>query len=178
MVNDESRFEYYRKIKDVEIRSHTWEYWEPDTETRNKIEEKWQEKLRKDPSIYAGDFLRVKNIEYLPDGTMEIDTQLSTYKEHRPTMDEPYLNKRGNCLHVSGDIITSDKKLVFGLDDGLLKSIGGGVQPKRDLIFTSDYPRGKPNPEMGLYREVWEEIGINPLHSKILHFSLYFPGYL
>ncbi len=168
MVNDESRFEYYRKIKDVEMRSHTWEYWKPDTETRNEIEEKWQEKLRKNPNAYSGDLLRVKDIEYLHDGTMEIDTQLSTYKEHRLTMDKPDLNKRGNCLHVSGDIITSDEKLVFGLDDGLLKLIGGGVQPKRDLIFTSDYPRGKPNPEMGLYREVWEEIGINPLHYNSL----------
>ena len=164
---EDNNFEYYKKISRVIIRSYNPKYWEPDLETRKRIDEKWQEKLKKNPNIYPGDLLRAVNIEFQKDGTMIIDTQLSTYKEHNLTMAEPDINKRGNCIYVGGDIVTSDKKMVFGLDNKVLKIIGGGVNPTRDIIFTPENPNGKPNPEIGLTREIWEETGIHPSHYNL-----------
>ncbi len=164
-------------IEKCKVESFCRKLWQPsDDEIKSIIESRWkelEEKNRKaDGTLSNNKKVRV-NMMYVLDKVLYLQLQLTDYKTHVATRDDPSIseNQRGLALYVIASIISRDNYLVYGKTlsseeqyKGMINVIAGAVEPEQVRIGEGL--------EETLFTEIREETG--QMSDTIEHYQPFF----
>ncbi|HTH72351.1 MAG TPA: hypothetical protein VL737_03245 [Candidatus Pristimantibacillus sp.] len=144
-------------------------------DTREKIDENWQQLAARNHRLYNGEIFTVTNVDDTDRGTTVTlaETDYAHYLYSRQTGDLGELTVR--VIHPAALVVSSDDKFVFGVmaeytsEPSVIQCCGGGID-------NNDVEDGIIDMNVCIARELNEELGVNIQDGKIV--EAFYPAYL
>lgn len=134
----------------------------------DEIERLWQEKTREAQEsgrvLFNVPVIRARTM-WQEGNRLIIETQVTDYKHHVATRENPELRKRANLLYAASILIVEDneeKYQVFGVNEGGSEAAGlGKLNVVAGVVEPTDIgANGRLSIDCALYREMEEEVGL------------------
>jgi len=164
---------YYEGYKDVVVETHINQLWTPQSDLEEEIEAIWTKKIETNPTTFNGDMVRVINSR-LEDDVVVLNTELTNYKQFIGTINQQSMDRRANPLYVCANVITKDRKYVFGLRANCMRGNKQYNISSGSVDINTDFEHGLPSCDKAILRETYEEFCISPKQIKSKDHFMYY----